>query len=126
MNKATIVEELAKKYPGKTVMCLPEDVPTEIICEVDPTSDNEEKSLAIAIIDRSAPHYHKKATEQYTVLQGELSLFVDGERHDLQEGDTFSIHPGQIHYAIGNGTWVECHSEPGWIPEDHLRVEGEN
>ena len=47
-------------------------------------------------------------------------MFVDNIEKKLKEGDTLTIKPGSIHYAVGNETWIECYSEPGWISEDHI------
>ena len=77
---------------------------------------------AIAVIDRSEPHYHKKATETYKVIKGRLTVFVDSRKHELNEEDVLVVRPEQIHYAVGNETWVEVVSEPGWTPEDHILV----
>jgi len=122
MNSKKIVEELKKKYPGKKIIKFPEDNPTEILCEIDPATNHPEKSVAIAIIDKSEPHYHKKTTETYKVIKGNLSVVIDGQKNKLEEGGSLSIKPRDIHYAIGDETWVKIYSEPGWIPEDHILV----
>ena len=75
MNTERIVAELASRYPGKTILRLPEDNPSEIICEVDPATDHPESSVAVAVIDSSSPHVHHKSIETYEVLEGEVNLF---------------------------------------------------
>jgi mannose-6-phosphate isomerase-like protein (cupin superfamily) len=124
MNKRQIITELEEKYPGKTIICLPEDNPTEILCEIESTADHPEYSNAISVIDSSVPHYHNKLTETYKVLKGSLKVFVDDKEHSLSEGAELVIKPKQIHYAIGDETWIECRSAPGWVPEDHILVDG--
>jgi len=120
MNIEKIINELSKKYPGKKIIKNREENPTEIICEVDPASNHPEKGIAIAVIDKSEPHYHKKTTEKYKVLKGKLIININGQDYKLQEKEELVIKPGSIHYAIGDETWVEVYSEPGWLSEDHI------
>ncbi len=120
MNIEEVINELSKKYPDKKIIKLPEDNPTEILCEIDPVANHPEKSVAIAIIDRSEPHYHKKAVETYKIIKGELTIFINNQEHKLKEGDRLTVKPGEIHHAIGDETWVEVYSELGWTQEDHI------
>lgn len=122
MNVIKIKQELHEKYPDKNIIALPEENPTEIICEVEPTIQHPEYNVAVAIIDRSEPHFHRVATETYTVTRGEIDLIVDGKIHHLSEGDSYVIKPGSVHSVVGNETWIECKAEPGWTPEDHILV----
>ena len=46
MNTEKIIGELKAKYPGKAIILNPEDSPTEIIVEIEPTKDHLERSLA--------------------------------------------------------------------------------
>ena len=50
--------------------------PKEIICEFDPRDDHPDFSFAMAVIDRSEPHLHKRTTEIYRIVKGELKLHV--------------------------------------------------
>jgi len=115
MNVERVVSELKRKYPGKKIILDPPENPTEIICEI-------ENGIAIAIIDESRPHYHKKATEFYEVLQGDLIITIDKRKYKLKKGDKITIKPGKIHSVKGNETWVSCLSKPGWKSEDHVLV----
>jgi mannose-6-phosphate isomerase-like protein (cupin superfamily) len=124
MNQVTVIEELLKKYPGKRVIKNDTENPTEILCEVKPTSDHPSFSLAIAVIDKSIPHVHRKSTEEYTILRGQLTLHVDEKTFTLKTGQTFYVRPHQIHWAEGNETWVSCFSQPGWTREDHFESDG--
>ena len=119
MNTEKVIKELSQKYPGKKIIKLPEDNPTEIICEINPATD---QGVAIAIIDKSEPHYHKKTTEIYKIIKGRLVVFINNQEHELEEGDTLTVEPDELHYAVGNETWVEVYSEPGWTQEDHILV----
>lgn len=120
MNVEKVINELAQKYTGKKIVKNKEENPTEIICEIDPAANHPERGVAIAVIDRSEPHYHRKAIETYKVTKGELNVVINNQAHKLKEGEKLIIKPGDIHYAIGNETWVEVYSEPGWTPEDHI------
>lgn len=122
MNHKQVINQLREKYPKKAIFSLPDDNPTEILCEIEPTSEHPEYSRAISIIDISAPHYHEKTTETYKVIKGTLKVVVDGLVHELEKDDELTIKPRSVHYAIGNETWIECYSEPGWIPDDHILV----
>jgi len=122
VNKQKVINQLKDKYPGKTIIPLPDEMPLEILCEVDSSSGHPEYSVAVSIIDKSDLHYHKKSTETYKVLEGELDLFIDGIPHHLKSGESIVIKPYSYHYAVGNETWIECRSEPGWTVKDHLLV----
>ena len=50
---------------------------------------------------RSQPHYHKRATELYYVLEGEGQVILDGEARDVFTGTMLHIPPGIVHAAIG-------------------------
>ena len=123
MDASLIVSKLEKQYLGKTIVKLPEQNPKEIICEVEPSSAHSEWSLAVAFIDESVPHFHKVSVEKYEVLNGTLTLFVEGESHVLGKGGTFTVEPGMVHWAKGNATEVKVYSEPGWKLEAHILVE---
>lgn len=120
MNKKKVINKLKEKYPGKKIIAIPNDNPTEILCEVDPSLEHPDYSLAVAVIDKSEQHLHKKSKERYKIVKGKLSLFVDGTEHKLKEGEELVIEPNQLHWAEGNETWIECYSEPGWTLEDHI------
>ena len=120
MNVKKVLAELRQKHPGKKIICLPEDNPLEIICEIEPVSEHSNYSIAISVIDKTTAHYHQKTTENYEIISGNLILTVDNQNHEMKSGDILTIKPGQIHSAIGSETWIKCTSRPGWTPEDHL------
>jgi len=84
MNTQKIIKELQQKYPGKKIILNPQDNPTEIICEISPTSDHPEKSIALAIVGSSKPHYHKNTTEIYEAQNGMLTVYVNGKKYMLK------------------------------------------
>lgn len=122
MNVKKVIAELQQKYPGKKIICLPENNPSEIICEIDPPSNHPDYSVAISVIDKTVAHYHRKTTENYEIISGVLTLTVDGQKHRMKTGGVLTIKLGQIHSAVGNQTWIKCTAHPAWIPEDHILV----
>ena len=123
MNAARIITELQQKYPGKNIIKNDEKNPTEILCEIDPTSEHPEYDVAISVIDYSIPHYHKRSTEEYELIKGKLVVMIDGKKFLLRVGEKITIHPGSVHSARGNETWIKATSRPGWTPEDHILKE---
>lgn len=61
MNINKIISQMKRKYPRK-----------KIICETEPTEDHPDWSEAIAVIDFTRLHYHKKLTEIYEVIKGDM------------------------------------------------------
>lgn len=120
MNTQKIIKELQAQYPGKKVILNPPDNPTEIICEIEPASDHPERSIALAIVDKSKPHYHKKSTEIYEAVKGILTVYKEGKKHVVHEGEKLTIEPNVIHYVEGDETWFLTYSSPGWTFDDHI------
>ncbi len=106
-------------------MLLPHDHPREILCEIEPATEHPDYSVAISVIEKSVPHYHKIATEEYEVLSGEVILYLGEEKRILKEGDKAVIKPGTIHWAKADSAWIKCTSRPGWVPSDHNLAEKE-
>lgn len=120
MNVGNVVAELKEKYPDKAIFKNDEENTTEILCEVEPSSEHPGYSNAVAIVDKSIPHIHYKTTETYKIIKGKLILHIGEKEVELNEGDEYVIEPNKLHWAEGNETWVECYSEPGWTFEDHV------
>ena len=123
MKANEIIEYFKEQYPGKNIVSIPEDAPTEIICEVDPSSLHPEFNRAMIAIKKAQPHYHKEAVETYKVLSGELQLTVGDKVVALKKGDEYIIQPNIIHHAEGDFTLVQVDSTPGWTIDDHILVE---
>lgn len=121
MDHQRIVEELRRKYPGCPITCLPTDSPTEIVVEIERTT-NPDQSVAIAIIDRSEPHRHERTYEVYEVLEGSLEVYCDEVVTTLWPGEQCSIAPGVVHWAEGQAVRVRVTASPAWSKEDHLLV----
>ncbi len=125
MNINKVTDELKEKYPGKKIVKNKETNPTEVICEIDPAEGHPRYSTAVAVIDRTEPHYHRQAAEIYYVLKGTLTLYKGEGKEVLKEGDFSVIKPEEHHAAEGNETWVLVYSEPGWSVTDHFMVKEE-
>ena len=52
-------------------------------------------------IQDSRPHYHRRGTELYYVLDGSGTVTLDGEVHEVRQGTLVHIPPGVIHAAQG-------------------------
>jgi quercetin dioxygenase-like cupin family protein len=114
MDVQKVIKELEEKYPGKRIL----DNLGEIVCETEPAAGPGARGVAIAVVDRSSPHFHKKTVETYKAMKGVLTVFKNGNPYEMREGDVLEIIPGEIHYATGNETWVEAASVPGWSSDD--------
>ena len=123
MNVKRVLYALNGMCPNKKILILPEAKPSEILCEVEPTEDHPHYSVAVAIIDRSASHVHKKTTETYEVIRGVLKLNVNGKETILKEKDKLTVFPNEIHFAKGQETWVKVTSFPGRTQEDDILVD---
>lgn len=105
--------ELLKAYPGSRVKVA--DDQREMVAEIRP-------EFAVAVIERSLPHFHLKTREVYRVLRGALCVACAGKGYGLQKGETIAIVPGQIHFAraFGEPVWKDMESEPLWTADDHF------
>src|SRR5262245_36423176 len=52
-------------------------------------------------IDGAKPHYHRRLTELYYVLEGEGVVLLDGVEHAVRKGSIVHIPPGVVHGARG-------------------------
>lgn len=52
-------------------------------------------------IDGARPHYHKRSTELYYVLDGAGTVTVDGAEHAVRQGSLVHIPPLAVHSAQG-------------------------
>jgi len=79
MNVRKVISEFKIKYLNKRIIenKNSKGITTEIICEVKPYKTY---SHAIDVIDFSVIHYHKKTTETYKVLRGDLKMFKYDKR----------------------------------------------
>lgn len=52
-------------------------------------------------IDGAKPHFHRRATELYYVLEGEGHVVLNGKEHAVRPGSIVHIPPGVVHGARG-------------------------
>ena len=52
-------------------------------------------------IDGARPHFHRRATELYYVLEGEGTVTLDNVVHPVRKGSLVHIPPGVTHGAEG-------------------------
>ena len=67
------------------------------------TPDNTTATMhLVEITQDSRPHYHKKMTEIYLILEGEGFMELDGQRVPVKPMTSIFIKPGCRHRAVGN------------------------
>ena len=68
------------------------------------------KDVEVAVFTESAQqdrHLHRKATEIYEVLEGRMSIEVEGVEHRLDAGDMIVVNPGTTHEVLaGQGRFL--------------------
>jgi mannose-6-phosphate isomerase-like protein (cupin superfamily) len=52
-------------------------------------------------IEEAKPHYHRRGTELYYVLEGQGTMVLDGVEHPVRKGSLVHIPPGVVHSAKG-------------------------
>ncbi len=53
-----------------------------------------------------AAHFHPRQAEDFTVLAGELTVEIDGQRKILRQGDTLHVPPNTVH-SMWNASTAE-------------------
>jgi mannose-6-phosphate isomerase-like protein (cupin superfamily) len=108
-----ITQQLLQEYPGANIKVMPDRA--EMVAEIEP-------GRAVAVIERSQPHFHRKMTEVYRGLKGTLYVACGGRGYVIGPGDSLTIEPGNVHFARAahEPAWIEVLSKPDWTPEDHL------
>jgi len=108
-----ITRQLREEYPGANINVSPDRA--ELVAEIEP-------GRAVAVIERSQPHFHRKMTEVYRGLKGTLHVACGGRGYVIGPGDSLTIEPGNVHFAraADQPAWIEVQSTPHWTPEDHL------
>ncbi len=115
MTKGQLSElrnELLRQCPGANIKIAPDDA--EMVAEID-------GKHAVAVIERSVPHFHARTREWYRGLKGMLYVACGGKGYVLREGESVTIDPGMIHFAraVGEPAWIEVLCEPDWTLEDY-------
>ena len=80
--------------------------------------ENETASIhLVEIAEQTQPHWHKRMTEIYVVLEGEGAVELDGERVPVRPMTAVMIRPGCRHRAIGQMKILNCVMPP-FDPDD--------
>lgn len=53
-------------------------------------------------------HYHQKGTETYVVLEGAMTIEVEGVSYPLSAGDTITVFPNAAHEVKREGMEFLC------------------
>src|SRR3954463_11768396 len=63
-----------------------------------------EVTLGAGIDAGTPPHVHTAFSEIFTAMEGELGVMTNGKKVLLKPGETFIVHPGDVHnfYNPGN------------------------
>lgn len=73
-------------------------------------------------IDGAKPHFHKRSTELYYVLEGDGLVILDGISHPVTKGSLVHIPPGVVHAAEGKMR-VLVVGIPDIADDDYFRAE---
>ena len=73
----------------------------------------------------NGPHYHSAFEEHFTVVQGTLTLFLNGKSHSLVKGDSITVMRGSVHWFRNESdslTVLKVRTTPACGLEKTLRV----
>ena len=51
-------------------------------------------------------HYHEVMEENFYILEGTITIVVDGKPHVLNPGQLIHIEPGEVHYVTNKSSSV--------------------
>jgi len=51
-------------------------------------------------------HYHEVMEENFFILEGNITIVVDGKPKDLKPGQLIHIEPGESHYVINRSSSI--------------------
>ena len=71
--------------------------------------------------DSTVNHYHEHLEESFLVLEGVVSMWIDGrKRAEFGPGDYYRSPPGEMHYFRNedSGIWRACFVKAPFDPQD--------
>lgn len=101
-----LVTELfaAKECEATDITWRPPDAGNK--CPIQIMADSE-----VAVFNQHAAqdrHKHKRGTEIYMVLEGQMVIEIEGEDHKLLSGDMIVVNPNACHEVKPDGTEFLC------------------
>lgn len=82
---------------------------------------NHAWSVALLELHYAPKHFHKQGMEHFIVMDGTLSIDLDGDIHCLPSGQSVSIPPDVTHLlksAISTPVRLLCINVPAFDPQD--------
>ncbi len=73
-------------------------------CRIITAADDAVMGFHVTTIDAAEPHYHRRTTEIYYVLEGTGTLTVADQSVALSPGSTVYVPPGCVHFGDGGFT----------------------
>ncbi|MCL2210565.1 MAG: cupin domain-containing protein [Treponema sp.] len=71
-------------------------------------------------------HYHEVMEENFFVLEGTVTIYVNGTPHELNAGQFINIEPGEIHYVVNKSSSIVRMTAALAPFKDSDKVETEN
>ena len=70
-------------------------------------------------------HYHRQVEENFFTLEGEVDIYINGEKITLRPGDLCHVPPMHPHYLINNGDvpWKAIFVKAPYDPKDKVDVD---
>ena len=70
-------------------------------------------------------HKHANIEESFYTIEGQVHLYLDGERHVLTAGDYLRCDPGEVHYLVNKGDipWKAVFVKAPYDPQDGIKVD---
>jgi len=70
-------------------------------------------------------HYHRQVEENFFTLEGEVDIYINGEKITLRPGDLCHVPPMHPHYLINNGDvpWKAIFVKVPYDPKDKVDVD---
>jgi mannose-6-phosphate isomerase-like protein (cupin superfamily) len=97
----------------------------EVIYEVVRKSENQPIGIAVACVEETKPHYHKRTNEFYIILEGRGEITLNGEKISVEKDSMVYIKPNTIHKAKNIGMdelKILVITFPPWDEKDHYEI----
>ena len=70
-------------------------------------------------------HYHREVEENFYTLEGEVDIYINGEKFTLHPGELCHVPPKHPHYLINRGEtpWKAIFVKAPYDPKDKVDVD---